>query len=424
MRASCFCLAVFWVVATYSNSAVFAQQKQISAAPGLEKMPNGWELVREVTVPTPQLAQFSKKLNVPLTSLFNTFVRYDGQELQINSLTAANAADAERLKQVLRKGKSNPRWVTRSGNSVYELMVQRTEQARLASRARSELAILPVSQTYSVQFAGIPIESEAASVGPDGRNRLFNLLLKTSSDAALTKDIAALSRHFTFATKIQLARDLQGGVTEEWKCAEADLSPSAVDAELVSLQIVKPKQSSGMPMINLQADIKIDLSQKRTVDAVIGRQTCLVANPRFPADAPEIQVAVKSIVADANSETQKLDRLLQWFGDTKNMRYEGLVGSRYGTLTVFKQHFGRCWDYSDLFVTMARAAGLPCRQVYGWLYESEGHVWCDVLVEGHWVMVDPTSAASCDISHIPFYVSANGEFPLIYASKVLIQEKP
>ena len=423
MRTICCCFLIFWLIEAYSNSVVCAQQRHASAAPGLERMPDGWELVREVSVPAPQLAQLSKKLNVPLESLFNTFVRYDGQELQINSLIAANAADAERLKQVLRKDKSNPRSVTRSMNRVYELVVQRPEQARLASRARSELAIMPATQTYAVQFSAIPIDSESAAAGPDGRNRLFNLLLKTPSDAALTKDIAALSRHFTFTTKIELARDLQGFVTEDWKCAQADLSPSAAEPELVGLQIVKPKQYLGLPMIDLQADITINFSKKRPADAKLVRQPYLMATPRFPADTPEIQAAVKSIIANANSDAQKVSQLLKWFADTKNMRYEGLVGSRYGTLTVLKQHFGRCWDYSDLFVTMARAAGLPCRQTYGWLYEIEGHVWCDVLIDGHWLMVDPTSACACDISYIPFCVSANGEFPLVYASQVHIQEK-
>ena len=88
-----------------------------------------------------------------------------------------------------------------------------------------------------------------------------------------------------------------------------------------------------------------------------------------------------------------------------------------------KQKFGRCWDYSDLFTTIARTSGLPCRQVFGWLYESEGHVWCDVLVDGQWKMVDPTTGTVCGTDYLPFCISTDGEFPLLYASHVTIRQK-
>ena len=70
---------------------------------------------------------------------------------------------------------------------------------------------------------------------------------------------------------------------------------------------------------------------------------------------------------------------------------------------MLKQGFGRCWDLSDIFITLARASGLPSRQVGGWLYGSEGHIWSQVWLhdEKVWLDVDPTAN---DIGATSFYV--------------------
>ena len=45
---------------------------------------------------------------------------------------------------------------------------------------------------------------------------------------------------------------------------------------------------------------------------------------------------------------------------------------------------------------MARAAGIPAREVSGFIYGEGskfsfgGHAWCEVEVDGHWHPVDPT----------------------------------
>jgi len=47
-----------------------------------------------------------------------------------------------------------------------------------------------------------------------------------------------------------------------------------------------------------------------------------------------------------------------------------------------------------LFTTMARAAGIPCRTVGGFVYAGDdlkvfsGHAWNEVVIDGHWQPVD------------------------------------
>jgi transglutaminase-like putative cysteine protease len=102
----------------------------------------------------------------------------------------------------------------------------------------------------------------------------------------------------------------------------------------------------------------------------------------------------------------------------RHIRFGGPVtGSRYGVRQVLDQGFGHCWDFSDVCVTLCRAAGVPSRQVAGWLHEQSGHIWAEVLLEGKgWQQVDPTAGMACGSDYIPYLVSETGEMTLVYLS--------
>lgn len=410
---NCACLAFV------SADGYAAQKAGSSKAPGLQNPPRGWEVVRETEVKGAQLSQIATKVGTPMKSVFNSFVRYENKELQINTITTQNEADALRLKESLRKGKSNPRWIVQNKANVYEFVVRSSEDARVAAAARRAFSIIPAARSFEVKFDAIPILSEESGSEPDVRNRLFNLLLQVPAKPALETEIETLSKKFKFADDCSLVKDLQGQVVVDWKSTKASVKP--LNGELVKLVLSNSDKKFGMPWMDLSATVKIDTNHKRKIDATLDKKDLLAANSRFPTQSAELQQLVGKLVAPNDSDATKLRKLLNWFSDSKNIRYDGLTGSRYGADVVLKQHFGRCWDYSDLFITMARIAGLPSRQVYGWLYESEGHVWCDVIVDGQWQMVDPTSGTECDSDYLPFCVSATGEFPMIYAGKVAIK---
>lgn len=412
------------IVGPQLSSIIQAAQKKAasSKAPGLTNQPAGWEIASEIEVKGSQLDQFSKKLGIPLKSMFNTVVRFENRNLQINTVTAQNETDAERLKETLRMGKPNPRWVVRNETSVYELVVRSTDNARVAAKALYAFPIQAARRTYEVAFEAIPIQSEENSVAPDTRNRLFNLFLAAPTKPALASEIELLSKGFTFSKDVSLVHNLQGHVIADWKANNAKVSTQA-GSESTRVEIANVNMKFGMPVQSLTATLTIDSNQKRKVDPKFDKSALLAANSRFPTESTELQQLVRSLTAPTDSESVRLQKLLNWFADPVNIKYDGLTGSRYGTNVVIKQRFGRCWDYSDLFITLARIAGLPSRQVYGWVHESEGHVWCDVIVDGNWQMVDPTSGTIVGSDYLPFCVSNVGEFPLIYASKVSINVK-
>ena len=88
---------------------------------------------------------------------------------------------------------------------------------------------------------------------------------------------------------------------------------------------------------------------------------------------------------------------------------------------MLEQRFGHCWDYSDVFVTLTRAAGVPARQVLGWVYGLSGHVWAEVLIDDQWVQIDPTSRLKCGSDYIPYMTNEDGKVPLVYISGVKIE---
>lgn len=83
---------------------------------------------------------------------------------------------------------------------------------------------------------------------------------------------------------------------------------------------------------------------------------------------------------------------------------------------VLRRGVGVCQDYAHLFVTMARAAGIPSRYVSGYLFtksDSQGadttddmvvvetHAWVEVAVPGWgWLALDPTNGQTVGERHV------------------------
>jgi len=65
---------------------------------------------------------------------------------------------------------------------------------------------------------------------------------------------------------------------------------------------------------------------------------------------------------------------------------------------IMDKRTGDCSDHALLFTTLARALGIPARTVLGVAYQGDAtqafgpHEWCEVVLDGHWVPVDPTFA--------------------------------
>lgn len=67
---------------------------------------------------------------------------------------------------------------------------------------------------------------------------------------------------------------------------------------------------------------------------------------------------------------------------------------RQGALETYQKKKGDCDCFSDLFITLLRALGVPSRLSFGWTVEENGignHAWAEVYLPGlEWQPVDPT----------------------------------
>jgi len=65
-----------------------------------------------------------------------------------------------------------------------------------------------------------------------------------------------------------------------------------------------------------------------------------------------------------------------------------------GALYALQEKKGDCTEYSDLFIALCRARGIPARSVHGFTYGSPGdqrHDWAEVYIPGMgWIPVDAT----------------------------------
>ena len=183
-----------------------------------------------------------------------------------------------------------------------------------------------------------------------------------------------------------------------------------------------PKRE-GVPFVTATMEITVNETSLQASHE-IPTKALTSATEFWPADNPSLSALAQRITAGRATTDAKVAAILEWLTPGMNLQYSGQTGSRWGVTKVFQQKFGHCWDFSDVFVTLCRASGVPSRQVAGWLYGSSGHVWTEYFVEGKgWQQVDPTGggALQCGVYHIPYFTTEDGEMPILYLSLPTIE---
>jgi len=120
-------------------------------------------------------------------------------------------------------------------------------------------------------------------------------------------------------------------------------------------------------------------------------------------DAPPIVEKAREIVGDETDALAVSGKLCAWVHDHVHTMFSAQLTN---ALEVLERLEGDCTEYSILFIGLARAAGLPAREVAGLIY-MEGaqpgfyfHQWAKVWV-GKWIDVDPTfDQPLADATHI------------------------
>jgi hypothetical protein len=126
--------------------------------------------------------------------------------------------------------------------------------------------------------------------------------------------------------------------------------------------------------------------------------------PLIQSTAPAIRKLVGRILAGERNPTAEARIINRWVHDSISARVTFGVPS---ALQVLESRTGDCNEHTQLFVAMARAAGIPTRIAAGLAYVDGKfyyHAWPEVLL-GDWVPVDPTFGQfPADASHLRFVI--------------------
>jgi hypothetical protein len=379
--------------------------------------PSGCFVNNSVELAQDQVVAIGSKLGAGIKRISNNFLTVQGNAIQVNILEGKSEPDAIALCKAISGMKSNSAFCLRNGNRVVEYV---GEDAALAIKTSYELGF--IAKPKQIRYR---VTAEVATIDKADYmafNALFNLFLTAGTreaGRAAPPQIAALSKRFQFGNSITLREPGNP------PCAIYSFNPRLQEKshsnnlDSITYTFDGLADAFGVPYVTLTADIRVDdkgfTSTSRRSD-----KSLLSATTWWPVDDPQIKLLAGQIVSKAQTQEAKIQAILTWLAPGTNIKFGGPVtGSRWGVKEVLKQKYGQCWDFADCFITLCRAAGIPCRQVAGWLYGTSGHVWAEVLIDGKgWQQVDATGGGRlrCGIYHIPYFITEDGEMPVLYVS--------
>jgi transglutaminase-like putative cysteine protease len=157
------------------------------------------------------------------------------------------------------------------------------------------------------------------------------------------------------------------------------------------------------PPVALRAAWKLPYGARASVMSVF-----LDPEPLLESRSPEIiQLAVR-LRGTADDPRVVAERINRWVYDSLRKEINVGVPSALGTL---RARVGDCNEHTQLYVALARAAGIPARVAAGLAFldgKFYYHAWPEVFLE-RWVAVDPTFGQfPADASHLRFTVGGLG----------------
>ena len=382
-------------------------------------LPPGWQVKESFIVPSEQAGAIGKKLGADIRELSNTVLSAHGQRLQANIIEGVTQEDAKKIhKAMLEAHQGFSACAFRDDTIVLEFSC---DDINLAIKAGWECGLKPkpAEAIYKISFEAAPLKKGDFM----SWNKLFNLfsaLNEAPEDNEIKAQIAKLSKLFTFGEEIDL-RTCGGEKTKPtYKFKPIPNKTEAVtQGDITRYTFRNLSQKVEVPYVSIEATVT---TREGAFTPTVRKAGSELLGPTefWPTRDFEVTKLAKKITAGCQSQKEKVEAILEWLTPGKNIKFAGPVtGSRYGVKKVLQQGYGHCWDFSDSFVTLCRASGIPCRQVAGWFYGVSGHIWAEVLFEQKgWQQVDPTggSVLECGIYHIPYLTSENGNMPILYLS--------
>ncbi|RQW84249.1 MAG: transglutaminase domain-containing protein [Geobacter sp.] len=168
-----------------------------------------------------------------------------------------------------------------------------------------------------------------------------------------------------------------------------ELSGFAENLPLISDSVQKAERLEGA-----KALFTVDLASPHVAGTLPAEESpalkkYLEATDRILADNAEIVRHKTEILAETKDPRLAVEKLVHWVADY----VQDTVTDSQSPLETLEKRSGNCQSHARLYVSLARAAGIPTRFVSGLVYaEGKGflyHSWAESFV-GYWLPVDPT----------------------------------
>jgi len=266
---------------------------------------------------------------------------------------------------------------------------------------------------YELTFSCLPIKTGDYSKVEETTRALIKYN-QNRSNKTLEKKVKDLLQHFEMTDQISFIKikdpnfgKMRYNFSE--KINEKEVLKNKVRYTFDSMQTV-----SGLPYLKVIAHVDFKPYTSYKPAAKIDENRYLKSAKYWPVKEPYIKSIVENITKKDMSRQKKVLAISNWINN--NMEPGDKKGTRFGALKTARIKKGRCMDYSDVFITLCRADGIPTRQVFGRIYQGGGHAWAEVyLKDKGWYPVEPQyERLGVSKNHIPLFVSSDGNFPVLF----------
>ncbi|MBG0778201.1 MAG: transglutaminase domain-containing protein [Desulfovibrionaceae bacterium] len=164
--------------------------------------------------------------------------------------------------------------------------------------------------------------------------------------------------------------------------------PSAVSLQSGPRQTATPGTRGAKGIVRLSLGARFVNPTKATPDEI---RDALAETPQFPLQNPLVQKIARIAVGAATTDLEKVHHLVAF---VHRFLKKELRPNPVPPLDLLTDPVGDCTEHAELFTLLARASGIPARQVSGLYYMGDqarafgGHAWNEVVVNGQWMEVD------------------------------------
>lgn len=151
------------------------------------------------------------------------------------------------------------------------------------------------------------------------------------------------------------------------------------------------------PRITIRKELKtpgLPLSTDRT-------GLYLASEPLIQSDHPDVIKTARMALGAAKDTTEAALALMDWVHT--HVEQKSVIGIP-SAIETLQSRVGDCNEHTNLFIALARAVGVPSRQVVGLVYRDGQygyHAWAEVNTQGGWLSVDPTwNEAPVGLGHL------------------------